>query len=69
MSYVNTLYHIVLRMHNSELAIIEEHENELYAYMNGIINNYNGKLYRIGGCPTMCICWYPCQPHWLWPLS
>ena len=51
MSYVSTLYHIVLRTHRSELAIAEEHENELYAYMNGIINSYNGKLYRIGGMP------------------
>ena len=51
MSYVSTLYHIVLRTHCSELAIAEEHENELYAYMNGIINSYNGKLYRIGGMP------------------
>ena len=47
MSYVSTLYHIVLRTHCSESAIAEEYENELYAYMNGIINNYNGKLYRI----------------------
>ncbi len=39
MSYVSALYHIVLRTHRSELAIAEEHENELYAYMNGIINS------------------------------
>ena len=51
MSYVCTLYHIVLRTHRSEMDIVEEYEGELYAYMNGIINNFNGKLYRIGGMP------------------
>lgn len=51
MSYVSTLYHIVLRTHRSEMAIAEDHEKELYAYMNGIINNFNGKLYRVGGMP------------------
>ena len=51
MSYVCTLYHIVLRTHRSEMAITEEYEGELYAYMNGIINNFKGKLYRVGGMP------------------
>lgn len=51
MSYTCTMYHIVLRTHCSEPSIPEEHERELYAYMMGIVNNYNGKLYRIGGMP------------------
>lgn len=51
MSYTSTMYHVVLRTHCSEPSIPEEHERELYAYMMGIVNNYNGKLYRIGGMP------------------
>ena len=51
MSYTCTIYHVVLRTHRSEKAIAEEYEAELYAYMNGIINHLDGKLYRIGGMP------------------
>ena len=51
MSYTQTFYHIVLRTHRSVPAIAEEHERELYSYMNGFINNVGGRLYRIGGMP------------------
>ena len=51
MSYTQTFYHIILRTHRSVPAIAEEHERELYSYMNGFINNVGGRLYRIGGMP------------------
>ena len=51
MSYTNTMYHIVLRTHRSEPTIVVEYERDLYAYIMGIVNNNNGKLYRIGGMP------------------
>lgn len=51
MSYTNTMYHIVLRTHRSEPTIVVEHERDLYAYIMGIVNNMNGKLYRVGGMP------------------
>ncbi len=39
MSYTRLLYHIVFRTKNSKHTIPEQHENELYAYIMGIINN------------------------------
>ena len=51
MSYTNLLYHIVFRTYRSKNTIVEEHERELYAYIMGIVNHLNGKLYRIGGMP------------------
>ena len=52
MSYTNLVYHIVFRTYRSENTIVEEHERELYAYIMGIVNRLNGKLYRIGGMPN-----------------
>lgn len=51
MSYTKLLYHIVFRTKNSKKSISEQHENELYAYILGMINNKKSKLYRIGGMP------------------
>ena len=51
MSYTQTYYHIVLRTYRSIPAIAEEHEQELYSYMHGFINNVGGRLYRVGGMP------------------
>ena len=51
MSYTSTLYHIVVRTHRSEHTINEEHERDLYAFVLGLLNNMNGRLYRIGGMP------------------
>jgi putative transposase len=51
MSYTRFLYHIVFRTKNSKHTIPEQHKNELYAYIMGIINNKKSKLYRIGGIP------------------
>ncbi len=52
MSYTGLLYHIVFRTKNSKNTLSEQHENELYAYIMGIINNKKSKLYRIGGIPN-----------------
>ena len=51
MSYTQTYYHIVLRTHRNIPAIVEEHERELYSYMNGFIKSKGCHLYRIGGMP------------------
>ena len=51
MSYTQLLYHIVFRTYRSERTIPESHERELYAYMLGIANNRDVKVYRIGGMP------------------
>jgi len=46
------LYKKVLKKKGSKNTIPEEQENELYAYIMGIINNKKSKLYRIGGIPN-----------------
>ena len=51
MSYTNLIYHIVFSTYRRKPTIVEEHERELYAYINGFINNLDGKLYRVGGMP------------------
>ena len=51
MSYVSTLYHIILRTKYSEPTITENHETLLYAYMTGLIRHKYCKVYRIGGMP------------------
>lgn len=50
-SYTHLVYHIVFRTHRSILAIDEQHERELYAYIHGYIMRHNAKLFRIGGMP------------------
>ena len=52
MSYTKLFYHIVFRTKNSKNAIPGEHENELYAYIMGIISNKKSKLYPIGCMPN-----------------
>ena len=51
MSFTQLLYHIVFRTYRSERTIPEKFERELYAYMLGIANNRNVKVYRMGGMP------------------
>ena len=51
MSYTTSYYHIVLRTYRSEPTIVDEYENELYAYIYGIAKNLNCQTYRIGGMP------------------
>ena len=51
MSYTQTIYHIVLRTHDSKRTINETHERELYGYIFGFCKNKGVKLFRIGGMP------------------
>lgn len=51
MSYVQLLYHIVIRTKCSESVLPNERSDELYRYIWGIIKNHNGVLYRINGMP------------------
>ena len=48
-SYRQHLYHIVFRTKNSLPTIRQDHVNELYAYVTGIIKHKNSHLYRING--------------------
>ena len=48
-SYRQHLYHIVFRTKHSMPTIKQDHVNELYAYITGIVKNKNGHLYRING--------------------
>lgn len=51
MSYVNLIYHIVLRTKRSVPAINESHERELYLYMLTFLRSRGCVLHRIGGMP------------------
>ena len=48
-SYRQILYQIVFRTKSNKPTLSEEHCEELYKYIWGIINNHNCKLYRING--------------------
>jgi len=49
MSYVQLLYHVVIRTKASKPVLSLEHSDELYRYIWGIIKNKNSLLYRING--------------------
>jgi putative transposase len=49
MSYRQIFYQIVFSTKNRERTITEEHSEELYKYIWGVIKNRNCKLYRING--------------------
>lgn len=49
MSYRQIFYQIVFGTKNREDSIAEEHCEELYKYIWGVIKNKNCKLYRING--------------------
>ena len=49
MSYVQLLYHVIIRTKESKSTLSLEHSDELYRYIWGIIKNKNGVLYRING--------------------
>lgn len=51
MSLHYLLYHIVFRTKGSMLTINEEHERELFGYINGFCTNKNCKLFRVNGMP------------------
>ncbi len=48
-SYRQHLYHIVFRTKDSLSTIRQNHSNELYSYITGIIRQKNSHLYRING--------------------
>jgi putative transposase len=48
-SYRQHLYHIVFRTKESLPTIKQDHVNDLYAYITGIIKHKNSHLYRING--------------------
>ena len=48
-SYRQHLYHLVFRTKQSMPPIKQDHVNELYAYITGIVKHKNSHLYRING--------------------
>jgi putative transposase len=48
-SYRQHLYHLVFRTKDSRPSINQDHVNDLYAYITGIIKNKKSHLYRING--------------------
>ena len=48
-SYRQLLYHIVFRTKDSLPTIKQDHADQLYAYLTGIIKNKNSHLYRSNG--------------------
>ncbi|MBR5436931.1 MAG: IS200/IS605 family transposase [Muribaculaceae bacterium] len=49
MSTVKSLYHIVINTKRREMTISEANKRYLYAYLFGIIKNYNCTLIRMNG--------------------
>jgi REP element-mobilizing transposase RayT len=49
MSYVQLLYHIVLRTKSNQLVLTLEHSDDLYRYVWGVVKNQKSVLYRING--------------------
>jgi putative transposase len=50
-SFKQLLYHIVIRTKSNKPTLTENHCEELYKYISGVIKNKNSKLYRINGIP------------------
>ena len=48
-SYRQLLYHLIFRTKDSKPTIKQDHVDQLYAYISGIIKNKNSHLYRING--------------------
>jgi REP element-mobilizing transposase RayT len=48
-SYRQLLYHLVFRTKDSLPTIKQNHVDQLYAYISGIIKHKNSHLYRING--------------------
>jgi len=48
-SYRQLLYHLVFRTKGSLPTIKQDHTDQLFAYITGIIKNKNSHLYRING--------------------
>lgn len=65
-TYRQIFYQIIFGTKNRKPTISQEHEEELYKYISGVINNKKCKLYRINGIedhihifsdlhPTLCL--------------
>jgi REP element-mobilizing transposase RayT len=48
-SYRQLIYHLVFRTKDSLPTIKQDHADQLYAYISGIIKHKNSHLYRING--------------------
>jgi Transposase and inactivated derivatives len=48
-SYRQLLYHLVFRTKDSLPTIKQDHVNQLYAYITGVVKHKNSHLYRING--------------------
>jgi len=48
-SYRQHVYHIIIRTKDSKPTINQDHADQLYAYITGIIKNKDSHLYRING--------------------
>ena len=48
-SYRQHLYHIVFRTKDSNPTLNQDHSDQLYAYITGIVKNKMSHLYRING--------------------
>ena len=48
-SYRQHLYHLVIRTKDGLPSINQEHVDQLYSYISGIIKNKNSHLYWING--------------------
>jgi putative transposase len=48
-SYRQHLYHLVYRTKGNRPTIKQDHVNELYAYITGILKHKNSHVYRING--------------------
>lgn len=48
-SYRQILYHLIFHTKDNRQTLVQEHSEELYAYLMGYIKNKNCYLYRING--------------------
>ncbi len=51
MSYTKFIYHLVIATHMRQRTIFENREQELYAYIGGIVKGEGGHIYEINGMP------------------
>lgn len=50
-TYTNLLYHVVFSTKHRELTIKQDFQQDLYAYIGGIVRGEGGMLLEIGGMP------------------
>lgn len=49
MSYVSSIYHIVINTYRRRMTITESHKRDLYVYLYGVIKRMNCRLIRMNG--------------------